>query len=56
MRTQLAVSRISALAFGGLLSISLLLLYPAAAAQGAPQIAIRGWNLPPQLISMTQEK
>ncbi len=30
--------------------------YPAAAAQGAPQVALRGWNLSPQTISVTPQK
>jgi hypothetical protein len=30
--------------------------YPAAAAQGAPQIALRGWNLSPQSITVTPQR
>ncbi len=30
--------------------------YPAAAAQSAPQVALRGWNVSPQLISVTPQK
>jgi Exo-beta-D-glucosaminidase Ig-fold domain len=30
--------------------------YPAAAAQGPPQVALRGWNLSPQTISVTPQK